>query len=855
MANLGNAWHLPANPEPRGRGAMRDPVGAIVAGSAVTIISGNQAGGPGGNPGNQLQTGSGVAFRKSTASTWTFVPMVFLREVGNNKYYSASLPANAFAPGEIGQYYLRIPYSDHDTTFVHAAGAGSATTDLEAAAQAAPFSFAVEDPADRGLWGPVFGLPNVAVHAHVLPTGQVLMWGRRDRPDDSLDEPDTTPFLWNPADNSVRMTSQPKGSDGHPVNIFCSGHAFLDDGRLLVVGGHRRDSDGIDQASLYDAGTGTWTPSAPMKAPNGDVVRRWYPTVTALPNGDMLVFAGSFIDEQGRTVNVDLLQIWSDGAWKTIPQANGVPLNFIGPPLYPRMHVASDGRLLMAGPLVRTMLLKTTTPGRWSFIATRNMGVSDYCPSVMFDQNRVLLIGGGAPTARVEMIDLGGTNPKWEFTGSMTFARRQHNAVILPDGSVLVVGGTRGGGFNNLGAGQPVHTAELWTAASGTWQELSAELVDRCYHSTAVLLPDGRVLSAGGGEYRPNDGIDEANAPEDSHRNAQVFSPPYLFKGPRPSITGAPTSVAYGDTFDVSTNQANRIRKVTWIRLPSATHAFDENQRINVLDFQAGSGTVTVTAPSSRNVCPPGHYMLFLVNDAGVPSSASIVQIKGVGAAGIALASTDAASEPAPSEAELVAVRERMARPGAYLRVYAREAEIGRAEKGTRVEVGITVTCPYGIGACWGGPYEALGELDGVAFVNPVPNTDDSTAEVFLQGDTLPPLDQWEKKYRQHVAETSEFRGVELTLHGTVQQRGSELMLARRGGRAEVALRPLERTEKIQWNHGVRARKPLEPGEADAYDALRAAVATVSDRQEIAVTGVLKHGPDGYALHVRTFRL
>ena len=109
MANLGNVWHIPANPEPRGRGAMRDPVGAVVAGSAVTIISGNQFRGPDGNPGNQLQAGSAVFFKKSTDSNWTSVPMLFLRELGNSKYYSAPIPANAFNPGDTGQYYLRIP--------------------------------------------------------------------------------------------------------------------------------------------------------------------------------------------------------------------------------------------------------------------------------------------------------------------------------------------------------------------------------------------------------------------------------------------------------------------------------------------------------------------------------------------------------------------------------------------------------------------------------------------------------------------------------------------------------------------------------------------------------------------------
>lgn len=121
MPNLGNAWHIPANPEPRGRGGMREPIGSVVAGAAVTILSGNQYQGAG-NAGNQLQDGSAVLFKRETDANWTTVPILFEAAIGNNKYYTASLPADAFAVGVTVQYYLRIPYSDHDTTFVHARG-------------------------------------------------------------------------------------------------------------------------------------------------------------------------------------------------------------------------------------------------------------------------------------------------------------------------------------------------------------------------------------------------------------------------------------------------------------------------------------------------------------------------------------------------------------------------------------------------------------------------------------------------------------------------------------------------------------------------------------------------------------
>jgi galactose oxidase len=138
-----------------------------------------------------------------------------------------------------------------------------------------------------------------------------------------------------------------------------------------------------------------------------------------------------------------------------------------------------------------------------------------------------------------------------------------------------------------------------------------------------VLLPDATVLSAGGGEFTIGG---EPNDPRDSHRNAQVFHPPYLFHGPRPKITSAPAEIAYGETFSLKIAGPD-VGKVTWIRLPSMTHASDQSQRINVLKFHCDDGSLTVTAPERLEICPPGHYMLFVLSKAGVPSLARIIQI------------------------------------------------------------------------------------------------------------------------------------------------------------------------------------------------------------------------------------
>jgi hypothetical protein len=147
---------------------------------------------------------------------------------------------------------------------------------------------------------------------------------------------------------------------------------------------------------------------------------------------------------------------------------------------------------------------------------------------------------------------------------------------------------------------------------------LASNSVARVYHSTALLLKDGRVLLTGSGDA---DG-------STNHFDAELFSPPYLFNGTRPKISSAPSTVGYGQSFFVETPQAASITRVTWVRLGSVTHAFDSNQRFNELSFTRTSTGLNVTAPGSRNLAPPGHYMLFILNGKEVPSVARVVRIR-----------------------------------------------------------------------------------------------------------------------------------------------------------------------------------------------------------------------------------
>ena len=260
----------------------------------------------------------------------------------------------------------------------------------------------------------------------------------------------------------------------------------------------------------------------------------------------------------------------------------------------------------------------------------------DYGTAVMYDTGKILYAGGGGdtgwdtpdaksgtPTATAEKINIDQAAPTWEDARSMSSPRRHLNSTVLPDGEVLVTGGVSGSGFNNIGTA--VRTAEIWNPENNSWTTLAAGSVNRGYHSVSLLLPDGTVLHGASGDAAIPGG---GGAIYPAEKNHQIFSPPYLFKGVRPTIGSAPATVGYDETFTVNTAYAAQIASVRWIRLGSVTHAFDMNQRANTLNFTASDGSVQVTAPSSPDQAPPGHYLLFILNRNGVPSVGKVVQVQ-----------------------------------------------------------------------------------------------------------------------------------------------------------------------------------------------------------------------------------
>jgi len=438
----------------------------------------------------------------------------------------------------------------------------------------------------QGQWSAVQSLPYIPVHASVMPNGQVFIFSYYA---DSL-----YPQIWDPATGSVSAAAQA------PYELFCAGHNFLADGRLFITGGHIADYVGYAHAVIYDPQQNTYTSVPDMNE------GRWYPTNTILPNGDVLVVSG---DMTSNTTPDPLPQVYqvATNTWRDLTTAQ------LQQPLYPVMLLAPNGNIFNAGPLQGSLWLDTSGTGSWSQGPGMNFnGSRDYGPGLFYESGKVMEVGGSIPpTATAEIIDLNSSNPQWVMTGSMNYPRRQHNAVVLPDGRVFVSGGSSGAAFDD--STNPVYQTEMWDPATGQWTVMASMApIYRGYHSVAFLLPDGRVFAGGGNVGGPN---------------YQVYSPDYLSAGPRPTISAAPTAAGYGQTLLITTPDAATISKVSLIRLPAVTHTYNQNARFMTLQFTQGTGGVNVTFPANANLAPPGHYMLFLVNSSGVPSVATILQI------------------------------------------------------------------------------------------------------------------------------------------------------------------------------------------------------------------------------------
>jgi hypothetical protein len=520
------------------------------------------------------------------------------------------------------------------------------------------------DPSSVGQWGAPIQLGIVPIHAALVQMGQtteMLFWQYYD--DTTADPPTwtTTAVLFNPSTQTV--TPIPVSSS--LADFFCSGSTHLYNGELLIDGGlagpTHMGANGSNEATIFDPATSTFH----QNPPGTMYYARYYPTNIAMPpgvipgtqipapDGYQLVVSG----ENANQVIVPQLEAYD-------PSTSGwIQLNmycttscmsstiFNLPPAaepwnnYPRMfllptatEVANGtaqipaGSLYVANQLYHTWFFNpwgSSVETVWPFIGDYNEVYRYRAAQVMImpppratSPVTVMLMGGQEagypPTKTTETVNLSSATPAWTYNTPMATARHDLNAVQLPDGTILGVGGASGAGDYQ----DPVYAAELFTPSPagglGTWTTLASQLGQRGYHSVALLLPNGTVLSAGsdsGTQYQTY---------------AEIYSPPYLFKGAQPVISEAPDTMEYGQTYKLSTPTPSAIGSVALIREDALTHADHMDQSMQNLAFTpvTGTGTLQITPPPNANYAPPGYYMLFILNTAGVPSVAKIVQVQ-----------------------------------------------------------------------------------------------------------------------------------------------------------------------------------------------------------------------------------
>jgi len=452
----------------------------------------------------------------------------------------------------------------------------------------------VQPPSAVGQWSAPINIGIVGIHAALLRSGKVLMWYYP-----AVSGANSPAVVFDPNTNTATRNDITSASD-----FFCSGSTILPDGKVMIIGGLNgippSPDYGIAAVEFYDPVTSKWSAGTPM------TYARWYPTALAMPDATIYAISGTDATGTNLVLPVEVYRPGS-GVWQTMPTKANIPPTS---QTYPRMSVLTNGKLLMSGTGAFTRLFDPVAK-TWSTLGTMNYGSRVYGGVVLLPGLQKILTAGGHATVSgpatntAEILDLTKPTPAWAYTGSMTFPRYNLGLTLLADGTVLAVGGNQVSKYS-----KPVEAAELYNPATGTWTVMASQVARRGYHSTSLLLPDGRVLSAGS---------DDFVAP-DMSQTVEIYSPPYLFQGARPTITSAPTSLKYNAAFTITTADAATITRVALIRPGSVTHADDFDQRYVDLAFTTGVGVVNATAPLSGNYAPPGYYMLVIVNSSGVPS-------------------------------------------------------------------------------------------------------------------------------------------------------------------------------------------------------------------------------------------
>jgi hypothetical protein len=529
-------------------------------------------------------------------------------------------------------------------------------TGFLAPAQAAQFGIVVNQVVDptmaglqlpdtapaAGLWSGVQGWPMNAITLSLLPSGRIASYGT---PGGNPGTQDGRTFdIWDPSKGLAGGHVTLPGVSG--VNSFCAAQAFRPDGSLLIAGGIF--DNGTDKGSVVLNGTATGVGAVSARLAND----RYYSTMLTLPNGQQLIMGGSYPyqggwnDPQG-SLDKGLMtgmtpEIYDGKQWKSLFGAKS--RDAFGPEnnrwWYPRAWIAPNGKVFgitadkmwfldpSGNGAVTAMTFKE--PQRNTSSATDAPNVGPVSTAAMYETGKILQVGGNSydngtgflSSSRASIIDINAGNPVVTDTSPMSVGRAWANATVLPTGQVAVTGGSK---FNDQAGDNTVLQSEIWDPRTGRWSVGASGGAYRGYHSTAILMQNGALLIAGGGAPGPV-----------ANQNVEVFYPPYLFTtvngktalAPRPQIVSLNTvQLQHGGSLQFELTSQNGLSQVVLVGLSTVTHSFNSGQRRYVAAFSQNGTAVTMQAPGSANIAPPGYYQVVAVDQKGVPSPGVIIAL------------------------------------------------------------------------------------------------------------------------------------------------------------------------------------------------------------------------------------
>lgn len=465
----------------------------------------------------------------------------------------------------------------------------------------------------QGVFGAAITWPMIPIHMVLLPDGRVLNYGT----DLSGNQGSTLYYdVWDPSlgsdSNSHMVLPNTTATD-----IFCSAQTYLwQSNTVLITGGdltiNGQRNYSTNATTLFTPANNTVANLAPMQT------ARWYPTTVSLPSGEVLVLAG----RSGASPTVAALtpEIFNPSTgWRTLTGATSTPA-FNGNWHYPRAFLSPSGLVYILHVNGWIFSLSTSGTGAIGNNGSKykvSLPTGDFTlPSVMYAPGKILSIRTGS---LAYVVDINGSQPVLTQTANIDQDRFHSSATVMADGRVMISGGS-------TTANQLVNVAyqsTIWDPKTGKWSPGATATKPRLYHSNALLMPDGSILTGGGGAPGPVRNL-----------NAEIYYPSYLYlndgsgqPAPRPSLASTPAAVPVGGTLSGTVGDTDQISRITFVREGSATHSFNPDQRFFDLPFTQTGNQIVATLPANSNVLVPGNYMMFAFNSVGTPSLAQVVLV------------------------------------------------------------------------------------------------------------------------------------------------------------------------------------------------------------------------------------